>query len=247
MIKADKFESKSITYWVNYYLKKNPTCPLCGSEDIRGFFQDKRRTYLHCRLCKLVFVPPSQFLSIEDEKKRYDLHQNSPLDPGYCRFLGRLFAPLNRCLAPGSRGLDFGSGPEPVLSRMFEEAGHSMTIFDYFYEPRPAALESKYDFITATEVVEHLREPKKEMERLWACLKHGGRLGIMTKLVGTQAGFSEWHYKNDLTHVCFFSKETLVWLAAKWNADLTIIDSDVVFFLKKPASSPAKPGQDLSA
>jgi len=22
MIKADKFESKSITYWVNYYLKK---------------------------------------------------------------------------------------------------------------------------------------------------------------------------------------------------------------------------------
>ena len=24
MIKADKFESKSITYWVNYSLKKNP-------------------------------------------------------------------------------------------------------------------------------------------------------------------------------------------------------------------------------
>ena len=25
MIKADEFESKAITYWVNYYLKKNPT------------------------------------------------------------------------------------------------------------------------------------------------------------------------------------------------------------------------------
>ena len=226
---------------------ENSTCPLCGSEEVREFFEDKRRTYLQCHLCNLVFVPPSQFLSAEDEKKRYDLHQNSPLDPGYCRFLGRLFTPLNQCLAPGSRGLDFGSGPEPVLSRMFEEAGHSMTIFDYFYEPRLAALESKYDFITATEVVEHLREPKKEMERLWACLKQGGRLGIMTKLVGTQAVFSEWHYKNDLTHVCFFSEATLAWLAVKWNADLTFIDSDIVFFLKKLASSPAKPVQDMSA
>ncbi len=90
-----------------------------------------------------------------------------------------------------------------------------MTIFDYFYEPRLAALESKYDFITATEVVEHLREPKKEMERLWACLKQGGRLGIMTRLVDEQKGFSEWHYKNDLTHVCFFSKATLIWLASE--------------------------------
>ncbi len=25
MIKADKFESKANTYWVNYSLKKNPT------------------------------------------------------------------------------------------------------------------------------------------------------------------------------------------------------------------------------
>ena len=226
---------------------ENTTCPLCQSEDVHEFFQGKRRTYLQCHACKLVFVPPSQFLSIADEKKRYDLHQNSSLDPGYCRFLSRLFTPLNQCLAPRSCGLDFGSGPEPVLSRMFEEAGHSMTIFDYFYEPGPAALENKYDFITATEVVEHLREPKKEMERLWACLKLGGRLGIMTKLVDAQAGFSEWHYKNDLTHVCFFSKATLIWLAAKWNADLTFIDNDIAFFLKKAASSPAQTVQDLSA
>jgi len=32
MIKADEFESKAITYCVNYYLKKNPT--LSGSYQI---------------------------------------------------------------------------------------------------------------------------------------------------------------------------------------------------------------------
>jgi hypothetical protein len=185
-----------------------------------------------------VFVPSWQFLPAEDEKKRYDLHQNSPEDLNYRRFLSRVFIPMQRCLTPGSSGLDFGSGPEPTLSMMFEEAGHSMTLFDYFYEQVPAVLEKQYDFITATEVVEHLHDPKKELERLWACLKQGGRLGIMTKLAVEQDAFEHWHYKNDLTHVCFFSRATFTWLALQWNADLTFADSDVVLFHKKPVSSP---------
>jgi SAM-dependent methyltransferase len=209
---------------------------LCRSKEVIEFATDKRRTFLQCRVCELVFVPPSQFLSAAEEKKRYDLHRNTPHDAGYREFLKRIFLPLERSLAPGSRGLDFGSGPGPVLAMMFEEAGHTMTLFDTFYEPVPYALEQQYDFITATEVVEHLREPAKELERLWACLKNGGRLGIMTKLVDTAAsGFSEWHYKNDPTHVCFFSRATFLWLVAQWNADLTLIEPDIVFLVKKTA------------
>jgi len=122
---------------------------------VRSYCRDRRRDYYRCPVCCLVFVPPWQFLSAEEEKKRYDLHRNSPEDPGYRRFLSRMFIPLQQWLATGSDGLDFGSGPEPMLSRMFEEAGHSMTLFDHFYEHAPAALERPYDFITATEVVEH--------------------------------------------------------------------------------------------
>jgi len=110
------------------------TCPLCRSDGARSYFQDSRRDYYRCQVCGLVFVPPWQFLPAEEEKKRYDLHRNSPGDPGYRRFLSRLFIPLQRLLIPESEGLDFGSGPEPALSRMFEEAGHSMVIFDHFYE-----------------------------------------------------------------------------------------------------------------
>ncbi len=208
-------------------------CPLCKSEKVSDFFQDKRRNYMHCLVCNLVFVPPSQFISAADEKRRYELHQNSPDDLNYRSFLSRIFLPMQNCLNPGSCGLDFGSGPEPTLSVMFEEAGHSMTIFDFFYANVPSALQKQYDFITATEVVEHLHDPTMELERLWGCLKDGGRLGIMTKPAPDRDAFSSWHYKNDLTHVCFFSEVTFKWLAGQWDADLTFADKDVVIFHKR--------------
>jgi len=213
------------------------TCPLCRNNDARSYFQDMHRDYYRCPVCGLVFVPPRQFLSPEEEKKRYDFHRNSPDDPDYRRFLNRLFIPLQQRLAPGSAGLDFGSGPGPTLSRMFEEAGHSMAIFDRFYEQVPAVLEKRYDFITATEVVEHLHDPGKELERLWACLNAGGWMGIMTAHAVPRDAFPQWHYKNDPTHVSFFSLETFAWLARWWGAELTIADADVVFFRKGPVAA----------
>ncbi len=221
------------------------TCPLCRTDDVLSYFQDGRRDYYHCQVCGLVFVPPRQFLSPEEEKKRYDQHRNSSDDPDYRRFLSRVFLPLQRWLAPGSDGLDFGSGPGPTLSLMFEEAGHSMKIFDHFYERVPAVLEQQYDFITATEVVEHLHDPKMELDRLWACLKQGGWLGIMTSHAVGQEAFPKWYYKNDPTHVCFFSQQTFGWMALQWNAEVTFADGDVVFFHKR-SDVPGQPGVAVS-
>lgn len=157
-------------------------CPLCTSENAARFHNDKRREYLLCPTCHLIFVPPEHHLSAEDEKAQYDLHENSPEDPAYRQFLGRLLRPMQERIAPKSQGLDFGSGPGPTLSVMFEEIGHSMSIYDHFYAQDLSVLDKPYDFITATEVVEHLHYPGKELDRLWACLKPGGHLGIMTKL-----------------------------------------------------------------
>ncbi len=219
------------------------TCPLCLTNDVSNYFQDGRRDFYRCQVCGLVFVPPKQFLSTEEEKKRYDLHQNSSEDPDYRRFLSKMFTPLQRLLTPRSNGLDFGSGPAPTLSKMFEEAGHSMAIFDHFYEHAPIVLEQRYDFITATEVVEHLHDPGMELERLWACLNEGGWLGIMTSHAVPQEEFSQWHYKNDPTHVRFFSRQTFAWLAFRWSAEMTFADGDVVFFRKRPDA----PGQHSNA
>jgi len=107
-----------------------------------------------------------------------------------------------------------------------------MRIYDPYYAPDTEWLQQQYDFITASEVVEHLRQPRVELDRLWSCLKPNGVIGIMTKRVLGRDAFSRWHYKNDLTHVCFFSTETFVWLADYWGAELTVVGNDVVVFRK---------------
>lgn len=207
-------------------------CPLCDTLVTDVFYQDKRDFY-RCSDCSLVFVPDHQFLSVEQEKSLYDKHNNSPDDPYYRTFLSRLFIPVSERLAPESHGLDFGSGPGPTLSIMFTEIGHKMNIFDVFYANDSKVLAHKYDFITASEVVEHLHHPKKELDRLWSYLKHDGILGIMTKRVINQEAFSHWHYKNDLTHVCFFSIKTFQWLADYWGASLFFPGKDVALFIKQ--------------
>jgi hypothetical protein len=177
-------------------------------------------------------VTPDQFLAPEHERAEYDLHRNSPGDAGYRRFLSRTYGPMQARLAPRSRGLDFGSGPGPTLSVMFAESGHQMSIYDRFYADDSAVFQRTYDFITATEVVEHLHHPQAELDRLWCCLRPGGLLAIMTKLVIDLQAFSNWHYKNDLTHVCFYSEATFDWLALRWHAEWVRVDKDVVIFTK---------------
>lgn len=212
----------------------NPTtCILCGKTEVLPFFKDNDRDYLQCSLCKLIFVPLNQRLSHDEEVKRYNLHQNSPKDKGYRDFLNRIFKPMNSLIPPNSYGLDFGSGPGPTLNLMFTDNGHKMEIYDPFYAKDHSVFDKKYDFITATEVVEHLFNPKKELDLLWSCLKPKGILGIMTKLAPDKEMFASWHYKRDLTHVCFFSRPTFTWLANKWQSKVDFIDKDVVIFHKK--------------
>lgn len=212
------------------------SCPLCNSSKLSHFLEDSKRSYQQCQLCKLVSVPPRFFLTAEAEKAEYDLHENSADDLGYRKFLGRMFKPMLAQLSGSNlHGLDFGSGPGPTLSVMFAEAGHPVSLYDRFYAPDIQTLNQQYDFITATEVVEHLHHPAKELNRLWSCLRPGGYLGIMTKRVHDAAAFSTWHYKNDPTHVCFFHEQTFAWLATQWDAGLTLFGKDVVIFEKSAA------------
>lgn len=206
-------------------------CPLCESSNSFPYYQDKREFY-RCEQCFLVFVLPQYRLTSTEEKLVYDQHENSPADPGYRKFLEQVFVPVSQRLSKQSNGLDFGSGPGPTLSLMFEEIGHNMQIYDPFYAPDLSVLKLKYEFITATEVVEHLHHPGKELDLLWSCLKQDGVLGIMTKRVLNQPAFTTWHYKNDPTHVCFFAIETFQWLAEKWSAVLEVVADDVVIFVK---------------
>ncbi len=208
-------------------------CPLCQQEALEPWLHDRRRTYVRCIRCELVVVPSEHHLSAQAEKAEYDLHRNTVSDPGYRRFLRRLFVPFESRLPRGSEVLDFGCGPGPALAAMLTEAGHNCHVFDPYYAHDPTVWSRDYDGISATEVVEHLAAPGREIERLWCHLKPGGWLGIMTKRVRDKEAFGRWHYKNDATHICFFCMSTFHWLAARWGAELVVEGDDVVLLGKR--------------
>ncbi|TYT74248.1 class I SAM-dependent methyltransferase [Desulfobotulus mexicanus] len=210
-------------------------CPLCCCDFVSEFYRGRRRLYWQCSACNLVFVDAAFLLAPDAEKAEYDLHENSPEDEGYRRFLSRLTIPLlERLGGEKLEGLDFGCGPGPALASMMEENGYPMALYDPYYAPDKKPLEKEYDFITCTEAMEHFYRPQKEWKLLFELLKPGGWLGIMTKLVKDAKAFAGWHYKNDPTHVSFFSRKTFEYMAQYENLMVDFVGEDVIFFQKSP-------------
>lgn len=178
-------------------------------------------------------MAPECRLSKSQERAVYELHNNHVDDPGYRRFLAKLTRPLLEYVEPGARGLDFGCGPGPALARMLEEAGLEMALYDPFFHPDAEVLKRQYDFITCTEVVEHLHQPSEVFRTLDSLLRPGGWLGIMTCFQTDDARFDNWHYRRDPTHVVFYREQTFHCLAEQHGWYLEIPTKDVVL-LRKP-------------
>lgn len=197
--------------------------------NIIHYHQDNIRHYWLCKLCSLVFVDASEYLTGTQEQAYYDQHENHINNPGYRNFLNRLATPLLKRLSTNQcDGLDFGCGPGPALADMLTKAGKNMRLYDHFYVPDTSVWQTEYDFITCTEVIEHLHHPAIELERLFRHLRPGGWLGIMTKRVRDSTAFQNWHYIRDPTHVAFYSNSTFSWIAQNWHLELDFVDDDVV-------------------
>ncbi len=213
-------------------------CPLCESHSTTAFFEKVDpihgiRKYFKCHDCLLIFLLPEAHLSPEDEKQRYDQHQNNPDNVGYVKSLKKLVVPLSSKLRPASHGLDFGCGPQSVLKLMFEELGHSMDLYDPFYFNNEEVLRQRYDFVACTEVVEHFYSPQKEFITLNNLLKtQGSVLGIMTQLVENENDFRDWWYHRDPTHVCFYRRETFQWIASWKRFTVEYPDANIVILTK---------------
>lgn len=214
-------------------------CLLCESPKSISFKVVKKpeRNYYFCSCCDLIFMKPEERLDVQQEKIRYDHHQNDETN-GYTAFLEPLIKDIHSyfCAAGVDTTqlsvLDFGCGPTAILSKLFDEKGYKTFNYDPFYYPDQEPLRRTYHLITSTEVWEHLYKPREEIEKLLRLLKPGGLLGIMTSAHHGQAVFSDWYYRRDLTHVTFFSEQTMKWLAETFKLRVVKAKSPYWIFQK---------------
>lgn len=156
-----------------------------------------------------MFLDPSSHVTASEELAQYSLHQNNPQDLNYRKFLAPAQAAVVNNLAALSKGIDFGCGPGPTLSVMLEEAGFSVKNFDKYFYPDRSVLSEVYDFVTCTEVIEHVHDLEAFIQQLIVLLRPGGLLVLMTRILQEDIEFKSWHYRIDPTHISFLRPRTV--------------------------------------
>ncbi len=187
-------------------------CPLCGT--VSHILIDVGRKYFICRGCSGIFCDPQSYVCPEDEKKRYEQHNNDVFDAGYRSFVKPVTDRIADAFRQTDRGLDFGSGTGPVIAAVLEEKGYNIEKYDPFFCDRPEVFRDSYDYISCCEVVEHFHDPYKEFGLLRTLLKKEGMLYVMTDLFtgSPDEDFKKWYYKDDPTHVFFYRDRTFNWI-----------------------------------
>lgn len=185
----------------------NHKCSLCGG-NLSTFSKDKKRSFFLCDFCKAIQVNKEDYVSLDLEKSRYEQHRNNSTDQGYLHFIKPVVDYIHENGLLKAKGLDFGAGNNPVISQILKQDGYQIKIYDPFFHNDQEVLKDTFDYIIVCEVIEHFHNPKGEFELLFKLLNEKGKLIIMTHLYDDSMDFSKWYYKNDITHVFFYTLDT---------------------------------------
>jgi hypothetical protein len=203
-------------------------CPLCQASTAQQL--EVASQFYDCPSCGTVFRHPQFFISSEKEKARYLLHENDVTNDHYRAFVSPIVTAVCNDFTPPGPGLDFGAGTGPVISEMLRNQGYKMNLWDPFFHPEASVLEHKYKFIVCCEVIEHFHEPFVEFQRMKNLLLPSGKLYCKTALLPKKKAFANWYYKNDPTHVIFYSEKNLKWIQRQVGyTDVSVGEQLIIF------------------
>ena len=210
-------------------------CRLCTNQETEQWADNKGKTYHYCCKCGIIQLDPTHFLSHAEEQERYLRHNNTPKNSGYITYLNNFIeSAVIPSVKHGGEILDFGSGPVPVLSDLLTARGFPTVSFDPFFTANIDWTNKSFDSIVAVEVFEHLHHPEKEIPRIRKSLKTGGYLIIRTLLHDEDhTSFMNWWYREDRTHVTFYSGKTIEYICSRWDFVLEQIEDNCEIILRK--------------
>ena len=200
-------------------------CLICSS--LCNSFEDMRWgvLYYECDSCHLIMKSPKHLSNFKEQKKRYDLHQNSSDSSGYRAYFERFIDFVLPLEPKPLRGLDFGCGATSLLADILAEHDIGTDFYDPIYHSDRVYESRVYDLIVSVEVFEHLHDPKTTFGMLVEHLAVDGYIAIQTALrPDSKEEFLNWYYRLDPTHVLFFSINSLEVLASEFG--MRVIKSD---------------------
>lgn len=207
-------------------------CPLCSCGEVQFHQALVRRDCFVCTQCSLIFVAGQYHISIDDERRRYDLHDNTVDNGGYVRFLSQVVHEVGRHHPAGAAVLDYGCGKNAVLTKLFNNAGYRCDPYDPLYNyPLCPDRQGTYDVIVLCEVVEHCRDLAPVLSDIKRYLHHHGMVLIRTRTYPHGGDLSGWWYGQDITHINFFSKRTLEYVARQIHRVLEERVGDDLFLM----------------
>jgi SAM-dependent methyltransferase len=195
----------------------------------------EQNKYYHCKQCEAIFSEPGEIVEPDEEKERYEGHDNNHQNEGYVKmfkdFIEEVIEP-NINLEEINDVLEFGCGPGPVLADLLENRNLNVDLYDPYFFPKKVFKDQKYDLITSTEVFEHFSDPVKELKLLTSHLKEGSYLAVMTSFHPGPENFEDWWYKWDPTHIVFYNQKTFSEIASAFDLEIIYTDQEKYILFK---------------
>lgn len=213
---------------------KSVRCLLCQDHAHKfcSYFKTPEVFY-RCPNCLAIFKSSNFFVDANFEEERYRTHNNDIYDERYQKFVSPITDAVKKDFTTKTKGLDYGCGTGPVATHVLEKQDYNITLYDPYFYPDSTYQNTTYDFIICCEVMEHFYEPDKEFSKLKNLLNSNGKLYCKTKMISDDfsvEAFKNWHYKNDPTHVFFYSPKTLQVICHKFGYKSVYFDDKLITF-----------------
>lgn len=206
-------------------------CILCAAKTGK-FWKSKKREFVRCTNCGGIQLLPEYYVAEDIEKQRYLSHNNDVEDPRYQEFVSPITSRVLSDFSVKNTGLDYGCGTGPVATTELEKEGFSIALYDPYFYPDKSVLKNTYDFIICCEVMEHFYDPAGEFRELSQSLNPGGKLYCKTSIYSEDLDFDNWYYKNDPTHVFFYTRKSLEWIRDNLGFSVLEIEPKLIVLSK---------------
>ncbi len=218
------------------------TCPLCSSSELKnlGDFKGHKKLTIEfylCKICQLLFKDPSLRLALEQEKHRYETHNNDLTNSNYMGYMEKswklILGQLDLSKSSEIQILDYGCGPTQAFEYFGKKSEVQIDSYDPLFFPKLDEFKP-YDGIVMHESFEHFYQPGQELATACRSLKPDSQLWIHTQIYTDDTDLNTWSYTRDPTHVVFLTDFCLEWIRKNFKfSKVVTLKSDFFALIKK--------------